>query len=372
MLGSAGSFAVLAGSAVTCTDSTVNGDVGVWPGTAITQTNCTINNGTVHPGDATAAAAHIDFLTEYNVLANTPCGVTISDAAFTGNVPALGPLAPGVYCFPAAATFTDTTLTLDGSTNPNGIWIFKVGAALAGNGFQVVMTNGAQPCNVFWLVGAAATLTTSTLPPQFQGSILAGAAITITGGTFAGDALATAAVTLTNTTASSCGGGTPSAGCKDFVTGGGWIDLTGGRKATFAVSGGFKHGKLFGHLTYVDHAGKDAKGKDTNDSTCDGMKVKGTGVTAYTVTGEKSRHIEGTAEINGKAGYTYKVDVVDNGEPGIDDKFSLSLSNGCSASSGDHLAGNIQLHKKCRPLICAPFKSDEDDDEGEGWHEVHD
>lgn len=69
-------------------------------------------------------------------------------------MPVLGPLPPGVYCFAAAVTFTDTTLTLDGATNPNGIWIFKVEGALTGSGFQVVMANGAQACNVFWAVEA--------------------------------------------------------------------------------------------------------------------------------------------------------------------------------------------------------------------------
>jgi hypothetical protein len=132
-----------------------------------------------------------------------PCSQTIGTAAFTGNVPALGPLAPGVYCFPAAVTFTNTTLTLDGSTNPNGIWVFKVGAALTGSGFQVVMANGAQPCNVFWSVGAATTLSTSTLTPLFQGNILAGNAaggsVTITGGSLIGRVLANVAVTLTGT-----------------------------------------------------------------------------------------------------------------------------------------------------------------------------
>jgi hypothetical protein len=90
------------------------------------------------------------------------------------NVPALGPLPPGVYCFPAAVTFSDTTLTLDRSTNPNGIWIFKVAAALTGSGFKVVMANGGQACIVFWAVDAAATLSPWTLPPLLQGNILAG------------------------------------------------------------------------------------------------------------------------------------------------------------------------------------------------------
>jgi hypothetical protein len=202
-LGAASSFSVL-GSAVTCTaPSVITGDVGATG--AFTNTGCTIAGGTPPATDVAAALAQTALTSAYNAInpinpAN--CGTTISTAAFTGNVPALGPLAPGVYCFPAAVTFTDTTLTLDGSTNPNGIWIFEVGAALTGSGFQVVMANGGQPCNVFWSVGAAVTLSTSTLPPLFQGNILAGAtggAITITGGSLIGRVLANGAVTLTGT-----------------------------------------------------------------------------------------------------------------------------------------------------------------------------
>ena len=141
--------------------------------------------------------------------------------------------------------------------------------------------------------------------------------------------------------------------CKDFVTGGGWSMLPSGSKGTFGVTGGIKHGKLRGHLTYVDHGSKGSKVKD--------MKVKGTGVTAYTVVDATTRHIEGTAEINGEAGYTYQVDVKDSGEPGRDDMFSLRLSNNYTAS-GNLAGGNIQLHKKCRPLICLPSDKDDADE----------
>src|SRR5438445_7868521 len=123
------------------------------------------------------------------------------------------------------------------------------------------------------------------------------------------------------------------AGCSnpigDFVTGGGWITGPSGARANFGVAGGMKNGALWGHLSYIDHGS-------------DGLKVKGTGVTAYSGTGT-SRHIEGTAEINGASGCTYKVDVADNGEPGRNDTFSLELSNGYKAS-GNLAGGNIQLH----------------------------
>jgi hypothetical protein len=197
--GKASNFAVLAGTAVTCTDSTVTGDVGVYPGTAVTQTSCTIT-GTVHAGDGVAKQAIQAFLAEYDRLAAMTCDVTL-----TGTLDGLT-LAPGVYCFDAAATLTGV-LTLDGPAN--GTWIFLIGTsgtgALTGTNFfsSVVMTGGGQPCNVTWWVEQAATLTTS----NFVGTILAGADITITGGTFTGDVLAKGAVTLTNVILTGCEGG---------------------------------------------------------------------------------------------------------------------------------------------------------------------
>ena len=201
-LRSAANFAVLGGPAVTCTDSAIAGDVGVGRNTEFTNTRCTIT-GTVHAGDAIAFQAYTDFQSAYNALVNTQCDQIIAVDTFTDNLPALGPLAPGVYCFPAAATFTRTTLTLDGPSN--GIWIFKIGTsgtgALTGTNFSVVMAGGGQPCNVYWWVAEAATMTTS----NFLGTILAGAATTVkTGGSFIGRNFATAAVTLTGASALGC------------------------------------------------------------------------------------------------------------------------------------------------------------------------
>lgn len=120
----------------------------------------------------------------------------------------------------------------------------------------------------------------------------------------------------------------------DFLTGGGWIITPSGARANFAVAGGIKNGAFWGHLLYLDHG--------------TGMKVKGTGVTAYTVGATPTtRHIEGTDDIGGSPG-TYAVDAADNGEPGRGiDTFYLNLSNGYQA--GGYLAGgNIQLHQPCK------------------------
>lgn len=126
-------------------------------------------------------------------------------------------------------------------------------------------------------------------------------------------------------------GGGGGGGC-DFVTGGGWISNTpNGGKGTFGVGGGMRQGAFWGHLEYQDHGA--------------GMNVHGTGVTAYTVgsAGPASRHIEGTAEVNHQSGFTYMIDVSDNGEPGRNDTFDIQLSNGYTAG-GLLSGGNIQLH----------------------------
>jgi len=129
-----------------------------------------------------------------------------------------------------------------------------------------------------------------------------------------------------------CGGPVCPGG--DFATGGGWITGTpSGAKGNFGVGGGIKNGALWGHLTYFDHGPN-------------GPKVKGTSVTGYAIVDSVTRHIEGTAEVNGQGGFTYQVDVSDNGEPGRNDTFSIVLSNGYHAS-GRLDGGNIQLHKPC-------------------------
>lgn len=197
LLGTAQSFAVLGGSAVTVTDSTVIGDVGVDLGGAFTRTRSQIS-GTIHKGDTVAQLAYDDFLAAYVALATEPCGTVIS-----GNLAGQF-LTPGVYCVAAASTTTGGTLTLVGSSTDT--WIFKIGTsgtgALTGTDFTVVMTSG-EKCNnnVFWWTAEAATLTDSV----FIGSILAGTSITVTGGSFDGQALATVAVTLTGTEVSVCG-----------------------------------------------------------------------------------------------------------------------------------------------------------------------
>jgi hypothetical protein len=67
-LGTAGSFAVLAGTTVTNTGpSLISGDLGVSPGTAVTGfPPGIVTNGTIHTADGVAAGAQSDLTTAYN------------------------------------------------------------------------------------------------------------------------------------------------------------------------------------------------------------------------------------------------------------------------------------------------------------------
>lgn len=199
-LGTSASYAVLAGTAVTLTDSTVTGNVGSGlPFSTVSQTTSPVT-GTIHQADASAVAAYNDFLLGYDLIAQVPCNVTL-----TGDL-SNQVLAPNVYCFDAAATLAGQ-LTLDGPAN--GEWIFKVGTlgtgALTGTNFSVVMSGGGNPCNVYWWAAEAVTMTTS----NFQGTLLSGAGSTFTGGSLMGRDLSKAGATLTGVAVSSCGGAGP-------------------------------------------------------------------------------------------------------------------------------------------------------------------
>lgn len=219
-MGDAAGFSVL-GATVTCTSSVIAGDVGISPATAFTNTGCTIAGGMPPATNTAAVGARADFLGAYAAIKSdtvTPCTGTLLSTIGGGPVP----LTPGVYCTGAALTGAGE-LTLDAEGDPNAVWIFKIGAALTGTNFSVVMINGGQPCNVFWAPSAGVTMTTSAL----KGNILAGGAtgsITMTAGanTLVGRALANDTVTMTNANVIGCDvlpvpGGQPpgSSSCKD-------------------------------------------------------------------------------------------------------------------------------------------------------------
>jgi hypothetical protein len=203
-LGTAASFAVLSaapnnGGAVTCTNLTADGPLGSSGAPAsITQNNCA-SAGTTAPVDPTVVS---DFGSAYNAFAGISCTGSLN-AIYSSQVVTLP---PGVYCYAGDVSFTSVTMQLDAQGDPNAVWVFKIGdpntgGALIGSNFSVVTINGGQPENAYWWVAGSVTDTTAA----FQGSILAGGAITMTGlagitTPFDGDVLANGAATLANLT----------------------------------------------------------------------------------------------------------------------------------------------------------------------------
>ena len=176
-LGSAQSFAVLAGSGVTNTGPTVvTGDLGSNPTPAITGfPPGLVVSGAIHAADAVALAAQNSTTTAYNNLAGQPCTLDLTGENLGGKT-----LTAGVYCFSSSAQLTGT-LTLNAQGNSAAVFIFKIGSTLTtASAASVVVINGGSLCNIFWQVGSSATLGTNT---SFAGNILALTSITLNTGT---------------------------------------------------------------------------------------------------------------------------------------------------------------------------------------------
>jgi uncharacterized protein with beta-barrel porin domain len=174
-LGTAANFAILAGSTITNTGtSLITGNIGVSPGSAITGFPPGIVNGTAHSNDAVAIQAQIDQFTAFNNLAGRPSTANLTGQDLGGHV-----LTPGVYTFNSSAQLTGT-LTLNGLGNPNALFVFNIGSTLTtASASSIVLINGARGGDVFFRVGSSATLGTTT---SFVGDIIALTSITLNTG----------------------------------------------------------------------------------------------------------------------------------------------------------------------------------------------
>jgi len=167
-MGVASTYGVLAYSAITnatpsAVSGTAGGDVGYGthsaaPTGTITHTGSLIDSGTADAALAAGSAALAESRTY------TDPGVELGSQS----------LVAGAY---QHTTLQITgTLTLNGQGDANAVFIFRSAATLiTAAASSVVLTNGAQACNVYWQLGSAATLgDTSTI----AGHVIATSAIT--------------------------------------------------------------------------------------------------------------------------------------------------------------------------------------------------
>ncbi|MCJ1363104.1 hypothetical protein MMC16_002210 [Acarospora aff. strigata] len=173
-LGSAVDFGVVAATTITSSGQTVvNGELGLSPGSSIEGFPPGLS-GTVHINDAEAVAAQADIQKAYNQTVALPFTTDLSDTDLGGKT-----LTAGVYHFETTSTLNGI-LTLDGGGSSSSVFVFQIGTTfLAATAAQVILTNGAQACNVFFQVGSSATLEAGTI---FAGNILAFTSISLNTG----------------------------------------------------------------------------------------------------------------------------------------------------------------------------------------------
>lgn len=164
VLGTSSSFALFStNGAVSNTGlSHLTGNIGTNNGSS---TNFGNVDGVMHDADGTTANAAAALTIAYNQLnAAIP---NFFPAPLLGNGETLN---AGTYDIGQSATLNNT-LTLDGQGNANAVFIFKIqGSFSSSAGAQVLLTNGALACNVFWKIEGLVDLATNTM---MKGTIVA-------------------------------------------------------------------------------------------------------------------------------------------------------------------------------------------------------
>ncbi len=170
-LGTAAPNGIMAGTAVTCiTGGIINANVSVSPGNTVSGFGPCVITGTQHLGDATALQGQTDLTAAYNTLAGLACPPANAIVANLGGTTKRG----GVYCTATGISVTGV-LTLDGNGDPSSTFVFQAGSSITTAG-SVVLINGAQAQNVYWVAGSSATLGVSS---AWKGNILAVQSITL-------------------------------------------------------------------------------------------------------------------------------------------------------------------------------------------------
>ncbi len=280
-LGTAATFAVLGGSAVSNTGATVvTGDLGVSPGSSISGFPPGAVVGGIVQSTPVSTAAQADIGTAYGHAVGQPCDTNLSGLDLGGMT-----LPPAVYCFDSSAQLTGV-LRLDAQGSPTAKWLFQVTSALTtASDAAVVLVNGGSQCgnNVTWLIGSSATVGSGSI---FLGNIIANTSITLaTGANSTGSLYAhTGAVTMDTSHVSTCSGEIPPPpplGISTTPSGNGTVGGTISDSAT--VSGGLSPS---GDVTFQLFGPADPLCTGTFTSTTGTLAARTASSGDVTVTGE--------------------------------------------------------------------------------------
>jgi hypothetical protein len=151
-LGIASTFVIFTstGAVTNAGTSQITGNIGTGAGAITLFGNINGNN---HNADAMAIQAALDLSAAYTDLSNQVAGTNLALAFGAGQV-----LSPDVYLVPGASTFSGS-LTLDGGGDANACFVFKLDGAFAASSYSsIILTNGTQACNVFWLIDGAVAI----------------------------------------------------------------------------------------------------------------------------------------------------------------------------------------------------------------------
>jgi hypothetical protein len=178
-LGLAACFGIFSsdGPVVNLGISNVTGDVGANVGLT-TGFDPLLVSGNVHPiPDVFTATCASDLLLAYNYLNGLTYDIELLyPAQFGANLV----LTPHTYLLNSATTFTDT-LYLDARGNADAVFVLKLNGALSTSTFsKVILINGTQSENVYWLVNGAVGISDYSV---FQGNIISQGAINLYSGT---------------------------------------------------------------------------------------------------------------------------------------------------------------------------------------------
>lgn len=184
------------GTIASVTIAGISGIPPSWTSLGVTNSDNT-NPGTITAADngtaaniATLPQLRADLAAAYNDLLNRAAPATSLDplpVAASGGGTFLVPspdlsgcvLGPGIYKVNATLGLSNTNgpLVLDAEGNPDAVFIFQATVISTTSG-SVVLRNGTLPTNVFWVSTAATTIGDGT-PTFWQGTIVAGNAITL-------------------------------------------------------------------------------------------------------------------------------------------------------------------------------------------------